>query len=239
MEILKVRLHQHTVVYRNPITAEVIETYPLPPPSTVIGWLYSMLGIMEPEKDAFNVSIQGEYEVMLRDYQWYKKYKENEFSERPYPILVHTLYNVSLIIHLYFLDQAFGEEIRRLIAVPPYFPFLGRAEDLVNVKEVKWVSCTKRAVENGFLTQPAYVADDQASALALRGVPYVLSGFYQYVPVTLGKGKRAETKTIRDFEWLHLQYVERGAYFESEEPIDIWQDEENDFIWWSMQNPIP
>ena len=48
MQSLKVKLYQEVAVYRNPITMEVIESFPLPPPSTVLGLVQSLLAEREP-----------------------------------------------------------------------------------------------------------------------------------------------------------------------------------------------
>lgn len=237
MDVLKVKLHQHTAVYRNPITSEVIESYPLPPPSTVIGFLHSLLRKLEPDPKSMNISIQGDYAALLRDYQWYKKYddKMKGFGSRPYPILVHTLYDVRLLLHFFFSDRQFGEEVARLIHNPPYFPYIGRAEDLVKVEDVKWVECGIEMNENGFLKRAAYISEKDSSRLSLRGVPYNLAGYYRYVPVKAGK----ETKVLRDFDWVNVQYIEQDAYFEAEDSAAIWKDEQGDFVWWCLPNPIP
>ncbi len=239
IEVLKVKLHQHTAVYRNPVTSEVIESYALPPPSTIIGFIHSLLKKMEPDPNSMNVSIQGEYSALLRDYQWYKKYDERikSFGQKPYPILVHTLYDVSLVLHFYFPEsyQDMGKEVERLLLVPPYFPYIGRAEDLVKIEEVSWRKCQVEEREKGYLRLPAYIPEVMAARFQLRGVPYKLSGYYRYTPITAKK----ETKFIRDFDWLNLQYVESEARFESEDALALCIDDQGDFIWWCMQNPIP
>lgn len=237
-KVLKVRLHQNTAVYRNPLTTEIVESYPLPPPSTVIGFIHSMIGIIEPKPNSMNISIQGEYSALLRDYQWYKKYDkaQNSFKKERYPILVHTLFDVSLVLHIYFPDEFeyLGKEVERAIKVPPYFPYLGRAEDLVKIEDVDWIEVKLESIENGWLKNSALISQDSAAQLNLKGVPYKLSGYYRYIPLTIKK----KTKIIRDFDWLNIQYIEKGAYFEAEKPNPIWVDEEGDFIWWSLPNPI-
>lgn len=238
-EVLKVRLHQHTAVYRNPVTSEVIESFPLPPPSTIIGFVHSLLKKLDPDPTSMNISIQGEYAALLRDYQWYKKYddKIKGFGRRPYPILVHTLFDVSLLLHFYFPKpyESMGKEVERLLKVPPYFPYIGRAEDLVKIEDVHWERCGIESRENGFLNNAALIPQEIANTFSLKGVPYKMAGYYRYVSVTAKK----ETKIIRDFDWLNLQYVEKGSYFEADEPLLIYVDEQGDYVWWSMPNPIP
>lgn len=239
-EVLKVRLHQHTAVYRNPVTTEIIESYPLPPPSTIIGFVHSLLGIVEQDPNSMNISIQGEYAALFRDYQWYKKYDDSKhkgFEQKPRPILVHTLFDVSLILHFYFPDsyESMGKKIERLLNVPPYFPYIGRAEDLVKIEDVHWIKCKLESREYGYLKHSALISQENANSLHLNGVPYKLTGYCRYVPVTAGR----ETKIIRDFNWINLQYIEKGSHFEVDNSFLIWIDEEGDYIWWSMPSPIP
>lgn len=238
MKVLKVELHQQTAVYRNPVTAEVIETYPLPPPSTVLGMLYSLTGELEPEQDSVNLSIQGRYGAIFRDYQWYKKYdlKSGKTNPRPYPILVHTLFDVELTIHIFSPNERFMEEVKKRLLVPPYFPYLGRAEDLVKIaiNGVREVECKLIKVEAIYLHKSAYILEDQCKVLGLsrgQGVRYQLPTFHKFIPVIVGRS----TKMLREFQWIPLIYAESEAYLEKESKV--WKDEEDDYIWWCMPSP--
>jgi len=50
-----------------------IEIYPLPPYSTIIGLIYKAMG-RKWNGEHFQISIQGDYETIFRDYIWFKKY---------------------------------------------------------------------------------------------------------------------------------------------------------------------
>jgi len=141
------------------------------------------------------------------------------------------------MLHFYFPDEyrEIGKEIEMRLTVPRYFPYIGRAEDLVKVVSVKWEKCKIEMKDNGFLKTAALISEYTSNVLNLRGVPYKMTSYYRYIPVTAGK----DTKIIRDFDWINVQYLESGSYFESETSHPIWIDEEGDFIWWSMPNPIP
>lgn len=235
-KVLKIKLHQHTGVYRNPITAEVIESYPLPPPSTIIGLIQSLLKIVDPIEGSFNISIQGDYNALLRDYQWYIRYDDNtkKYVQQRKPILVHTLFDVSLTIHLIFQDIQIGLKVEKLLKAPPYFIYLGRAEDIVKIEEVNWVEFSKEFDDSVTLNRSALIPGTTCTKLNISGVPYQMSGFYKYLPLTLGK----ETKVIRQFQWLNLFYVENDFYQDDyEDEVELIKDEEGDLIWWSMQNP--
>ena len=195
-----------------------------------MGFLHSIIKKLEPEPNTINLSIQGKYGSLLRDYQWYKKYG----SERPYPILVHTLYDVSLTLHFYFAQRSLGDLIEAALLNPPYFPYLGRSEDLVKIQEIKWVDQIIEYKEEGILKHNSYIPLEQARKIHLKGVLYRLPVHYRYIELAVKKN----TRIIRDFDCLDLVYVEANAPFESEEPVPILSDGE-DMIWWCTQSPIP
>src|SRR3979409_2054829 len=91
---LRVKLFQNTAVYRNPTSSEIIESYPLPPPSTILGLISSMVREMELPESEFNIAIQGRYKSIFRDYQWYIKFAEN--GNKRYPIVVNNLIDLNL-----------------------------------------------------------------------------------------------------------------------------------------------
>ncbi|MDI3543327.1 MAG: CRISPR-associated protein Cas5t, partial [Candidatus Atribacteria bacterium] len=66
-KLIKIEIKQDRAVYRLPYSMEVIETYPLPPYSTVLGFIHSILGLREAIW-GINVSVQGEYGGLFRDY---------------------------------------------------------------------------------------------------------------------------------------------------------------------------
>lgn len=57
MKILKLKLFQEVATYKKPYALKVEEVYPLPPYSTVIGFLHNILEVKNGEKFNFNVSI--------------------------------------------------------------------------------------------------------------------------------------------------------------------------------------
>ncbi len=240
MIVLKVRLHQHSAVYRNPITTEVVESYPLPPPSTVLGLVHSMLGIPDQKIDSMNISIQGDYKVIYRDYQWYKQYgnKNNKWEDRPKPIVVHTLYDVYLIIHFYIPDNILLNRVKSCFDKPPYYPYIGRAEDIVCIDTLhppRMVEVNKRLIVAEYTKIGAYLSGDDAKRLHVRGILYHLPTWLrEYQSIIIGN----EGLIVRDFDWKPIQYIESGSYIELDEPTEIFVDEEGDFVWWCMPSPM-
>lgn len=224
MEVLKVKLFQEVAVYRNPITMEVIETYPLPAPSTVLGLIHQLLGVKETIPN-INVSIQGEYGALLRDYQHYKKFGSN----RPYPIIVNALNDVKLTIHI-STGKTILEGLKDVFHSPPYYPYIGRAEDLLKIEGVKIVTCEEREIAEEKIEVPCYIRKDIADSFNLNGIPLKLPTYYKFEEIKIGK----EIRKIRNFQWLDYLYVEMD-YIEKQGRIYF--DEEGDKIWWCMPNP--
>lgn len=224
MKILKVKLFQEVAVYRNPITMEVIETYPLPAPSTILGLIHQLLGARETISN-INVSIQGEYGALLRDYQHYKKGE----TEQRYPIIVNALHDVNLTIHI-CAERIVLERLKDVFHSPPYYPYLGRAEDLLKIESIKTVTCREMEVAEEKIEVPCYIRKDIADSFNLNGIPLKLPTYYKFEEVKIGK----EIRKIRNFQWFDYIYVERDNI---ENAGRIYFDEEGDKVWWCMQNP--
>jgi CRISPR-associated protein Cas5t len=223
MEALKIKLFQEIAVYRNPITMEVIETYPLPAPSTVLGLIHQLLGAKETIPD-INISIQGGYDALLRDYQHYKKGD----SPRPYPIIVNALNNVNLTLHI-MTNETVLARIEDAFHSPPYYPYLGRAEDLLKVEDVKRVSYEGVEVDEEKIRMPCYVRKDLAESYSLNGILFRLPTYYQLEEVLIGK----RVRKVRNFKWHDYIYVERD-YIDKKSKIII--DSNGDKVWWCMPN---
>ncbi|RKY04508.1 type I-B CRISPR-associated protein Cas5 [Candidatus Poribacteria bacterium] len=224
MKVLKVELYQETAVYRNPVTMEVVESFPLPPPSTVLGLVFSLLG--RPEQlPKMNISIQGNYGGLFRDYQLYVKFG----SDRPYPIVVYNLYDVNLTLHFSGDDQTL-DMLRRGFEDPPYYLYLGRAEDIVLVKKVRFCEVREEEREYDELSKGAYIPSELCDKLNLQGVLYRLPTLCRFVPISGGK-------VIRDFNWVDYRFVEAGSWLESRQPLKLPVDDEGDYVWWCMPDP--
>ena len=237
MQAIKLNLHQHNAVYRNPASGEIVESYPLFPPSTFLGLISSILKKQELTKGSFNLSIQGTYAALIRDYQWYKKYDDrtNAYRAHRYPLLIHTLFDVDLLVHVYSHDSTTLNQLLQLFKNPPYFLYLGRAEDIVKIIKSEIVNIDKITLSETYrFPLNAYVSNKDAQRMNIGGVLYNLPTYSKFVPFTINK----QSKLIRDFEWESLVYVEKGTRIEADEDSELeecWSDGEN-LIWWSLPN---
>ncbi|AEH23308.1 CRISPR-associated protein Cas5 family [Thermodesulfobacterium geofontis OPF15] len=165
MKVLKLKIYQPTAHYRILFTFARRHTYPIPPYSTVIGFICNVLGIrdqwdenFEKLKEGLSLAIYGNYEYLNREYVWFRTldkdshigrfgWQENRFidqlPEHPggqIPTRVDVLENVKLVIYIRHEDENFIEILKNAFENPSnriYPIHLGRAEDLVVFEEIK------------------------------------------------------------------------------------------------------
>ena len=155
-------LYQNLVNYKKPTSFQLKESYPLPPPSTVIGMVHFACGYSEYEP--MDVSIQGKFNSRM--YDLYTRY---EFAGSSYEKDRHQLkfeskdnktygairgistaellVDVNLIIHICPTDQNKIDEIYNAFKYPTEYLSLGRREDIVQINEVKIVELNEESIE--------------------------------------------------------------------------------------------
>ncbi len=159
MKILRIKIFQPTAHYRIPFTFARRHTYPIPPYSTVIGFLCNVLGVKDHSderfrklKESLSLAIYGNFESMTREYVWFRNLyidshnsrftsPENriidQIPEHPggqIPIRIDVLENVKLIIYIAHDEESFLKEIEKAFKNPEkriYPLHLGRAEDWI------------------------------------------------------------------------------------------------------------
>jgi len=160
--ILRLKIYQPQAHYRVPFTYQRRHTYPIPPYSTVIGFLCNVLGIDDQKKEeyqklrAIKISIAGRFESKTTEYTWFRNLSKSAHAERfgsidnrrigghvehiggQSPILIDVLNEVRLVIHLAHEDSSFVECIRSSLVNPVHrleVLHLGRAEDWIVIEE--------------------------------------------------------------------------------------------------------
>ncbi len=131
MKVLRLHLYQPTANYRPHFATATRNTYPLPPPSSVLGLIHKILKMKEGstyrEKgetiEGINLCILGKYQSMNWDYQWFliptKKAREinvNLFTSSlslykgktfiQMPLKVQILSDVELLIYISLNEKA-------------------------------------------------------------------------------------------------------------------------------------
>ncbi|WP_460176644.1 type I-B CRISPR-associated protein Cas5b [Thermodesulfovibrio hydrogeniphilus] len=225
MELLKIKLYQDLVSYRKPLSFKAGETYPLPPPSTVKGFLHSILNAEQfiPMK----ISIQGTYASVTNNLQkLYKFGGVRKGREASYDFIfgkvgiksmvyyVNLLVNVNLIIHV-SAEKEILENLEAALKNPSRYPSLGRQEDLVRIDQVSFVKIFEREDKrNGIpIKYPAYIPKNYALENDLFGVNYRLNYYYEI------------DQNLRRWKQVEVVYVESGKLY-----TKTYVDEEDDLV---------
>lgn len=169
MKALLFKIYQPTAHYRVPFTYQRRHTYPIPPYSTVIGFLCNMLGIDYQGNGKFEqlkkckLSISGKFEQKLTEYIWFrnlskssheKYFGSTETREKngeinhiggQSPMRIDVLENMHLNIHLVG-DEGFLRELEEYFHNPVdrlEIIHLGRAEDWLVFETIQLVDLIK------------------------------------------------------------------------------------------------
>jgi len=189
VKVIKLIFHQPVAHYRIGFTQQHLHrTLPLPPPSTILGMLYTLWGC--PENKAphrFDIAICGNYESIFYQYQLFRNieklgnpaYREAHWG-LSMPNQVQLLFNVYLRIYLKFdpLDQ---DATRFIEAISnPRIPFyIGRREDMAVLEniEIKEETLTKSILPEriGF---NYWLSQEQSEKYDLHGPVYLLGTYY-------------------------------------------------------------
>jgi CRISPR-associated protein Cas5t len=201
MECLRVKLYTPTGIFKNPLSIKGIEVYPLPPYSTIIGLIYRAMG-RKWNEEYFQISIQGDYETIYRDYVWFKKYDFKEKKLDKLPLQVPILYNLRLLIHIKASEELL-KEIENGLKEPKELLFLSGGEYPVKVEEVKRVRCEEKNFSKFNpmeLVYNAYVPSllKREIKSTEEGVNFHLSYFY----------KNTKPKV---YNWIEATYLKKGT----------------------------
>lgn len=169
MKAIRVKLYQNMVNYKKPTSFQLKETYPLPPPSTVIGMVHRLCDYKEYHP--MDVSIQGKYYSKINDLYTRYEFKSGGKHEKGrhninvggYGMIkgvatAELLVDVELLLHIVPSKQEEIEEIYQAFKHPIEFPSLGRHEDLALIQEVKKVSIEEKYLEDEVFLEPFYSA---------------------------------------------------------------------------------
>jgi CRISPR-associated protein Cas5t len=201
MECLRVKLYTPTGIFKNPLSIKGIEVYPLPLYSTIIGLIYRAMG-RKWNGEYFQISIQGDYETIYRDYVWFKKYDLRGRMLDKLPLQVPILYNLRLLIHIKASEELL-KEIESGLKKPKELLFLSGGEYPVKVEEVNRVKCEVKEFSkfNSMeLVYNAYVPSllKREIKSTEEGINFNLSYFY----------KNTKPKA---YNWIEATYLKKGT----------------------------
>lgn len=226
--------------YRKSNSFQLKETYPLPPPSTVIGMVHNLCGYNE--YNPMEVSIQGKYYSKINDLYTLYEFGNQKYSKNRHQLKVkdedrmvgitrgvstiELLVDVELLIHIKPENQSQIEEIYNALKHPREYPSLGRREDIALIEEVEIV--TLREVEDEELEEikdeyhkyvPMDILED-ISEDSYRGYElgskYILNKDYSLVNF----GSKNRPKYFRQWNRVEVAYIESFRKFETRVVVD-------------------
>ncbi len=186
MEVLKIKLYQPVACYRKPLSFGVVETFLLPPFSTIKGWIHYTADV--EREHSMKVSIHGSFGTVGYQLQKFKKFdrKREGQPEVPgfgktlisSPIYVQELFDVNLTIYV-SADKKLLQKFRENLLIKDFIS-LGRREDLaLLVEEPKPVELVPfKAPRFLRIRELTYLTRETAKKLRLSGTYYRLGICY-------------------------------------------------------------
>lgn len=163
MHLLRIKIYQPNAHYRLPFAYQRRHTYPLPPYSTIIGFLINALGIWDQRDNFYNegikklkISLAGKFDSKITEYIWFRNmskeahksrfgYLENrqingtvEHPGGQSPMRIDVLNDVHLLLYLGHEKIEVLERISKELSNPINrleILHLGRAEDWIVLEE--------------------------------------------------------------------------------------------------------
>lgn len=226
MKALLIKIYQPTAHYRMPFTYQRRHTYPIPPYSTVIGFLCNMLGIDYQGNELYEklirckLSISGRFEQKLTEYIWFrnlsKKSHEKYFGSTETrekngeinhiggqsPMRIDVLENMHLNIHIAG-DEGFLRELEIYFQNPVNrleIVHLGRAEDWLVFESIKLIDLKRSGSDknyNHFFWIPKHIVASESVDFDFDKA----NGLFYNLPVFA---------TIKDYEMTYNRHAERS-----------------------------
>lgn len=239
--VVRLSLYQNLVNYKKPTSFQLKESYPLPPPSTVIGMVHFACGLTE--YNPMDISIQGRFNSRVYDLYTRYEFAGTSFENGRHQIkfkcedgktygatkgvsTVELLSDVELIIHICPENDELIDVIYNAFKIPSEYISLGRREDLVTINEVKIVEIEKREIEDAKALEknmnyyiPAELIENEE--LDTKATVYTLNKVYKRE--TIRKGVE-----IRNWEKVSVAYCAGGK--DSLSDCDIYIDNDEKFV---------
>ncbi|MCF8308392.1 MAG: type I-B CRISPR-associated protein Cas5b [Bacteroidales bacterium] len=231
MRLIRIKGYQPFACYRKPFSYGYWDTFPLPPFSTILGWVHWVIGESEKkQKLPMNIAVTGKFDTITYDLQTLKKFdrirknKEQiiieEFSKAlsNSPTYVANITNIFLRIYIHMEDEYMDRFINNVYYVN--YPSLGRYEDLLRIDEIKYIEPEIEHIqENGFsIEYGIYLKPETAQLSGIKGSNFNIPFYHQLV------------NDLRFFEKEKVVYVDSGLLDPIDEDLDIAVDKETDSI---------
>lgn len=237
---VRLKIYQNLVNYKKPTSFQLKESYPLPPPSTVIGMVHFACGFKEYEP--MDVSIQGKYNSRVYDLYTRYEFAGATFEDKRHQVKFNShdgkvygatkgvataelLVDVELVIHIKPNNEEFIETIYEAFKKPNEYISLGRREDLIRIDEVSIVDIEEVDCEIETLDKkinyyiPSKLIDNEE--LDTKATIYTLNKVYKREPIRKGV-------EIRNWEKVNVAYCIGGK--NTLQYTDIYKDVDDKFV---------
>lgn len=162
MKLLRIKIYQPNAHYRLPFTYQRRHTYPIPPYSTVIGFLINAMGLYKQTGEDFEnlkklkISIAGRFDSKITEYIWFRNLSKQKHEDKfgyvknrennghiehiggQSPMRIDVLNEMHLVIYLAHEDEDFIKKLKEVLSNPKdrlEILHLGRAEDWIVFEE--------------------------------------------------------------------------------------------------------
>ncbi|MGI5821212.1 MAG: CRISPR-associated protein Cas5 [Bacteroidales bacterium] len=165
VDVLKLEMSMPNAHFRIIHSSEPQKTYPVPPYSTIVGFLANILG----DKEQIEIMLEGDlvlgalsrYDYITREYTWLRNLLPSAHTSRfgssnnrawqevsehmggQSPVSIEVLNDVHLVLYIYHSDYALLETLQQNVTAPEKWYshlHLGRAEDWVMVNSAAMIS---------------------------------------------------------------------------------------------------
>jgi len=210
MKALKICAYQSFACYRKPLSFGFIDTYPLPPFSTVKGWFHHIIDA--DQYIPISMSIHGCFSSVVYDMQTMIKF-DRKRGEREQiilegfnkafnksPTFVANIFDINLTIYMRTEEKSL-EKFRKKLMKKEY-PHLGRYEDLMRIDFINYVELFPKSFgrRNPYtIFKGTYIKEETAKKHGLSGVNYRLNFKYEI------------KNGIRHFEKVDIVYIDNGT----------------------------
>jgi len=228
MELLRIKAYQPFACYRKPFSYGFWDTYPLPPFSTILGWVHWILGeSYTEEKLPMNIGLVGRFDTITYDLQALVKFdrtrKEREqiilddFQKAltSSPTYVANVTNIYLRIYIQ-MEKKYMELFKEKVFLVNY-PSLGRYEDLLRIDEVGFI--TPKIIEIGGYDDQIpidyciYLKPEMVEKTRIKGSNFLLPFYHKQI------------NDLRFFEKEKVVFTDSGNLGQGEYVIDDEKDE--------------
>lgn len=197
MQAIKVKIKQQTATFRKPTARVYQETYPLPPFSTVVGFLHKIAGFTTYHD--MKLSVQGSFQSKTIDLATQHFLTNSNTAKNNTTLFpagggvtkgianIELLVNLETIVHIVPEDTDDLQIIFDALKQPNVYPALGRYEDLAVLSDIEIVELIEDELEEDRSNQyaayiPKELIDDVIGTKTTGPANIARNGTYFTIP---------------------------------------------------------